>query len=248
MKKTLLLTALGLTALTGCTELKKEDIGPIVAEYLVENPEFLIEAGKNLQKKEQEKAQAAQINSVLSQKTALIDEATPYIGNAEGKVAVIEFFDYQCTYCVVMSEHMKSLVQENSDVKVYLKETPIFGSRSEPSKLAAEWGMEIFAKKGTQAYESYHNALWSSAKDNGNKLSNDVIKEYVEKSGLTFSDVTATMTKKPQANIQLFSQLGFRGTPALIVMPTEGANKDNVSIIAGADVEGLKAAIEKARG
>ncbi|MCW8334439.1 DsbA family protein [Vibrio paucivorans] len=247
MKHPLLLTLLCTVAGATQAQYTEQEIGQIAAEYLVENPQFLLEASKNLQEIAQNKAMAEQIDQVLVQKEALINNDTPFIGNAKGNIAIIKFFDYQCGYCGVMAEHMKSLVKENNDVKVYLKETPIFGARSEPSLLAAEWAMEIFTKKGNQAYENFHNALWHAAKNNGNQLSNDLIKDQVEKAGLAFEDDTKFMTQTPQENVRLFSQLGFRGTPALIVMPTEGANKDNVSVIAGADIDEVRKAIEKAQ-
>ncbi|MCW8335435.1 M48 family metalloprotease [Vibrio sp. DBSS07] len=186
-------------------------------------------------------------NERLSQSQLANNSNTPFIGNEKGNIAIIKFFDYQCSYCGIMSEHIQSLVKENHDVKVYLKETPIFGSRSELSQLAADWAMEIFIKKGNLAYQSYHNSLWHAVKNNGNQLSNEIIKTQVEKAGLVFKRTPQFTSQTPQENIQLFSQLGFRGTPALIVMPTEGANTNNISVIAGADKDGLRKAIAKAQ-
>ncbi|WP_305418214.1 hypothetical protein [Photobacterium leiognathi] len=50
-----------------------------------------------------------------------------------------------------------------------------------------------------------------------------------------------------EENFQLFSELGFQGTPALIVMPTDNVTAQNVHIISGYDPKGLEKAIEEVK-
>ncbi|WP_105901536.1 DsbA family protein [Vibrio gangliei] len=249
MKKTLLTIALSASAghafagdnVTFTLE-QEAQIGEIAAQYLVEHPEFLIKASQKLQEKQlQEQANAQKAAVIANQNALLNDKATPYTGPKDAKVNVIEFFDYQCIYCYRISSTIESLQKQYPNVRFIFKETPIFGSRWEPSKYAAQIGIETFAQKGSKGYEQYHNGVYASGLNEG-KLTKEVVESQAKKAGVDLSKFKPT--ENYQHNLQLFSQLGFKGTPALVVMPTQGANTNNTYVINGADVASLTNAIK----
>lgn len=103
---------------TPFTSDQQANIGKIAADYLIEHPEFLIEASKKLELK-QKKQQANVIkNAVLTNKDALLNDATtPFAGPKTAKVNVIEFFDYQCIYCAKVSPAIEKMQKEFPNVK-----------------------------------------------------------------------------------------------------------------------------------
>ncbi|MGV3001000.1 DsbA family protein [Vibrio sp.] len=217
-------------------------IGEIAAQYLSEHPEFLIKASQKLQQKQLEEQASAQKSAVIANKNILInDNTTPFTGPKDAKVNVIEFFDYQCVYCYRISSTIESLQKQYPDVRFIFKETPIFGNRWEPSKYAAQMGLEVFSQKGSKAYEQYHNGIYASGLNEG-KLTKAVVETQAKNAGVSLDKFKPT--ESYQKNLQLFSQLGFKGTPALIVMPTDGATSDNIYVINGADVASLTNAIK----
>lgn len=216
-------------------------IGEIAAQYLVDHPEFLIKASQKLQQKQLEEQANAQKSAVLANKNILLnDKETPFTGPKTAKVNVIEFFDYQCIYCYRISSTIESLQKQYPNVRFIFKETPIFGSRWEPSKYAAQVSLEAFAQKGSSGYEHYHNGIYSTGLNEG-KLTKEAVEAQAKQAGVDLSQFKPT--ENYQRNLQLFSQLGFKGTPALIVMPTDGATTSNTYVINGADVAALTNAI-----
>ncbi|MBD1576597.1 MULTISPECIES: DsbA family protein [Vibrio] len=217
-------------------------IGEIAAQYLVDHPEFLIKASQKLQQQQLEQQANGQKAAVLAHKDALLnDPTTPFTGPKTAKVNVVEFFDYQCIYCFKISTAIEQMQKQYPNVKFIYKETPIFGNRWEPSKYAAQMGLEVFAQQGSKAYGEYHNGVYATGLNEG-KLTKAVVDKQAKAAGMDLSKFTPTETY--QKNIQLFSQLGFKGTPALVVMPTNGATTENTYVINGADVNGLSNAIK----
>ncbi|OEF23228.1 DsbA family protein [Vibrio rumoiensis] len=248
MKKLILPLALTLgahsafAADTTFTPEQEAKIGEIAAQYLVDNPEFLIKASQKLQQQQLDQQANVQKSAVLANQDALLnDKTTPFTGPKTAKVNVIEFFDYQCVYCFKISPTIEKLQKEYPNVRFIFKETPIFGSRWEPSKYAAQMGLEVFAQKGSNAYNQYHNGIYASGLNEG-KLTKDVVDSTATSAGIDIKKFKPT--ENYQKNLQLFSQLGFKGTPALVVMPTNGATVDNTYIINGADVPTLTNALK----
>lgn len=201
------------------------------------------------QQQEQTKMQAA----VLEQSAKLLnDPNTPTVGPNDAKVAVIEFFDYQCAYCSKVAPEIEALIPANPNVKFIFKDYPIFAERWEASKYAAEVGLAAYQQGGADLYIKYHNAIFATGKDEG-KLKNvdidTVAKQVGVKLSANKSELTGANTEDQiKSNMTLASKdLGIMGTPAFIIMPTTGANASNTTVVPGfASEESLQQAIDKA--
>ena len=85
--------------------------------------EQAVQAYANKIKADQEKAMD---QAVVNRTTALLrDPATQVLGNPEGDVAVVEFFDYTCPYCKAVEPRLQKLLQDDKGVKLVVKEFPI---------------------------------------------------------------------------------------------------------------------------
>ena len=233
------------------TPAQQEAIGKIAADYLVQHPEVLVQASQKLEAQQQEQQQQASLNAVLQNSEALLNDAdTPAIGPKDAKVALVEFFDYQCVYCSHMAPLVEQTVKANPQVRFVFKEWPIFGQRWEPSITAAETGMAVYKEKGADAYFAYHNAIYHTGHDEG-KLTQADITAAVKAAGATQPD-EATRNKTHAALAKtddLARVLGFSRTPAFVVMPTQGATAQNSTVLPGAvSAEALQTAINKAQG
>lgn len=227
------------------SEKQKEQIAQVASQYIIDHPEVLIKASETLQKQQMEEQALASVDNVIQYVDQLVkNDKTPFVGPKDAKVNVIEFFDYQCLYCSKVAPIVKVLQTNNPDVKFIFKETPIFASRWEASKYAADMGNWIFQQKGSDAYAKYHDGVFATGKDEG-KLSKEDVNTAAKAAGVDISQFDAENTFIE--NFQLFSGLGFKGTPALIVMPTENPTRDNVKVIRGYDPKGLKEAIESVK-
>ena len=223
-------------------------IGEIAKDYLLAHPEVVVEVSQKLQTQQQEKQQQAMTAAVIQHQAALLnDKGTPSYGPADAKVTVVEFFDYQCIYCARLAPELEKVIKANPDVRFVFKEFPIFGQRWPASLSAAKTGLQVWKQKGADAYLHYHNAIYATGHNEGKLTDADIsaAAKAVKLDVKTAPDVQGTL----EGIGALAQQLGFSGTPALVVMPSSGASTDNVTVIPGfTDGETLNVAIQKAAG
>ena len=143
--------------LSGCAEagsagnLNKDEVREIVREYLLENPEIIREALIELQKKED----LASINAVRDQ--ILHDPRDVTIGPDDAKVTIVEFFDYNCSFCKRSTDWLVKAVEEHpDDIRVIFKEMPLLDGRTKTSRNAARAAL---AANEQDKYFKMHVAL-----------------------------------------------------------------------------------------
>lgn len=92
--------------------------------------------------------------AVLAQAPTIFhDPASPFMGNPHGDVAVVEFFDYACSYCKAMEPRVEQLLRSDHGVKLILKEFPILT----PESMVAAKAALAAARQGK--YAQFHDAL-----------------------------------------------------------------------------------------
>ncbi|WP_245413401.1 DsbA family protein [Mangrovicella endophytica] len=135
------------------------DIETIVRDYLLRNPEVLLEAMDALEAKRNAATQAAQVSAISEAGPALT--STPQgtvLGNPDGDVTVVEFFDYNCGYCKRALGDMDALLKSDPKVRFVLKEIPVLGPQSvEASKVSL--ALRTIAP---QRYAEFHRTLLSA--------------------------------------------------------------------------------------
>ena len=229
-----------------------QEIGEIAADYLIKHPQKLVEAGNAL---ENSKATAS-IERLIPYAPALFDTTeTPNIGPDNADVAVIEFFDYQCIFCMRVTPVVETAMSQNKDVKFFFKEFPIFAGTKPVSAMGAATGLYVFHKYGADGYRKYHNNIMTSAHTFASTQRTFQLSDFdtvVKKSGfdVSFTDKDKTRFENViSANMQLGEQLGVSGTPGFIIINMKNPTADTTSFIPGAlDMSTLQAAIIKARG
>jgi len=205
---------------------QKVEIQTIVHNYLLKNPEILIQMSKELQQRQYQEAQQKALKAIDANKHALLAaDQTQVAGNPKGKVTLIEFFDYQCVHCsnIHKQKIIKKLIANNSDLRVVYKEWPIFGA---PSIYAAKAAM---AANQQGKYLQMRNAIFNTGKIEG-KLTDADVDAVAKKIGLNMRRYRkAIHNPKFKASIdesyRLAQALGLIGTPSFIIIPTPGAGK-----------------------
>ena len=113
----------------------KAALGKTIREYLLANPEVLVEAMQELERKQDGQRDAVAQKGVQENQAELFRDAdSPTGGNPNGDVVIVDFNDYQCPYCKRTHQAMKSVVAADGKVKTIYKDLPILG---EASKIAA---------------------------------------------------------------------------------------------------------------
>jgi len=218
-------------------------IGEVVRNYLLAHPTVLVEVSEKLQAQQKVEQMKAMFAAVSEHQDALLNDAgTPSYGPADAKVALVEFFDYQCVVCARQAPIINSVMKTRPQVRYVFKEWPIFAQRWEPSLKAAETGLQVWQQKGAGAYLAYHNAVFATGHNEGQLTGAEITAAAGELTG--GHDEAQSVLARTDA---LTQSLGLRGTPGIIVMPVSGATADNVTIIpGGTDQATLQAAIDRA--
>lgn len=228
---------------------QREDIGQVAAKYLIEHPEYLLEAAKNLKKQQDDALQEQRTTGILKNITTLLhDPSTPVAGSPEGAVSVVEFFDYQCIYCAKSFPVLSAVMKKHPQVRYLFKEFPIFGSNWPASNNAAAMGLAVWKTQGGDAYMKYHDGIYATGHNEG-KLTGDDIQQVLKNNNIAVPapQILTDMAAALRSNQDLAKELGVQGTPMFMVMPTQGASKENISVLPGLVTEEvLAAAILKA--
>lgn len=232
--------------------LSSDEIGKLAANYLVKNPNYLVEAGKALENQNT----SASLERIIPYAPALFEtKETPNIGPDNAAVAVIEFFDYQCHFCMQVAPVVESVLSQSSDVKFFFKEFPIFAGSKPVSAMGAATGLHVYQTYGAEAYRKYHNNVMNSAYVFFKSQREFQIRDLdmvVDKSGFnsSFGDGEKNRYENViSGNMQLGEALGINGTPGFIIMNMQKPDAATTSFIPGAvDEATLKYAIQKARG
>jgi protein-disulfide isomerase len=193
---------------------EKEEIGAFIREYLIANPEVLIEVQQALQAK-QVAAQQEQARQAIAERSDAIFNAPTDIalGNPEGEITVVEFFDYNCGFCKRAHDDMKAIIASNDDVRFVLKEFPILG----PDSLAAHRVSMALKKVAPEQYAAFQDALMTApSADEATALA--IAAELgVEEAALREAMQDPAIDEEIRQSYELADALGFTGTPSYIV-------------------------------
>jgi protein-disulfide isomerase len=191
----------------------KAVFGRRVRDYLIGNPEVLVEAMQEFERKQDSQRDAVAQNAIRRYKAELLaDPDSPSSGNAGGDVVIVDFNDYQCPYCKRAHQAVKSVVAADGKVKVVYKDLPILG---EASRIAAFAALAA-AKQGKHL--AFHDALMESS----GKLDRARILEIAASVGLDVAQLEKDMEDPKfkaliDRNMALAGALGIRGTPAFVI-------------------------------
>jgi protein-disulfide isomerase len=157
---------------------------------------------------------AQRVGSEPSEAAVLRDPDVPVAGNAQGDIAIVEWFDYQCPYCRKLEPELRQAVQDDGKVRLVLKDWPILG----PVSLVA--ARLALACKYQDKYIQAHDAMLGV----NSRLTEARIDELLAGAGIDVDRAKRDLAANAQAidtilahNNEQAEGLGFRGTPAFIV-------------------------------
>ena len=151
---------------------------------------------------------------VLTESLVLRDPEIPVIGNANGDITIVEYFDYNCPYCRKIAPEIRQVVQDDGKVRLVLKDWPILG---EVSKIAARMAL---AAKYQDKFVEAHDALIGVS----SRLTEPRIRELLAGVGINIDRLNGDLTAKAKEidailarNSAQAEAFEFRGTPSFIV-------------------------------
>jgi len=231
----------GVTAASAQTfsEPQRGEIEKIVRDYLLKHPEVLQEVMQELEKKQQTAEAEKARSAVKTHAEALFNSPRQVtLGNPQGDVTFVEFFDYNCGYCKRALGDMTALMSKDPKLKVVLKEFPVLGPGSvEAAQVAVAVRMQ---DKSGKKYMEFHQKMLLGRGQADKARALAVAKEIgldmtrMEKD-LKSEEITATL----QESAKLAEALGLNGTPSYVI--------GNDVVIGAVGLDALGRKVEAAR-
>lgn len=230
------------------TPSQRSELNTYLKQYIMDNPKVIVASLQNMQLQARLKqAEAGRQGVIKNIKNLTQDKYSPAVN--QGKITVVEFFDYQCSVCHMMFPVVTAFMQKHPNVRIVFKEFPIFGPASQ---FAAK--VSIAARmQGQKKFMAFHDALFKSGLMEGKLQDKDVLR-IAKQSGLNMSQLKTAMNSPKvatelKATYKLASDLQLQGTPAFVVLPTNStsqADLKKITFIPGAAQPGaLDQAVKK---
>ncbi|MBD3624967.1 MAG: DsbA family protein [Rhodobacteraceae bacterium] len=216
-------------------DLTDERIKELALQAIRENPQIIMEAVQILEA-EQVAAQSQAQAEVLNNERQLLerDPNAPVLGNPDGDVTVVEFFDYNCPYCKRAMAEVQGLLDGDDNVRLVYREWPILGDGSVFAAKAA------LASREQGKYEEFHWALMGMQ----GRAEEASVMRIAEEVGLDVERLREDM-EAPEiqehiaTSMRLTQALGFSGTPSFVI-------GDNL-VPGFVEVDQLRALVEETR-
>ncbi len=166
--------------------------------FLLGNPDMLPQMAQAYEEQEAVKRLAQMGDEVFAPFPGAV------LGNPAGKRVLVEFTDYNCPYCEASLKDVNRLVAEDADLKVVIREWPIFEGSDQASRMALAAGLQ-------GKYRAFHEAMFATGD----------VAAAAKAAGLDMARAEAdaaspAVSTEIARNLDLARALGFTGTPAWV--------------------------------
>lgn len=188
-------------------------IGAIVREYLLANPDLIREVFNALERREGE-AQAAAQAAIIRQNADELFRTGPHavLGNPNGNVTIVEFFDYNCGFCKRAAGDMRELLRTDPNVRLVLKEFPVLGPGSAE---AAQISAQLHANP---RFGDFHARLLAVEGQANRQVALGVAREIgIDIRPLEAAMRTPATMSRIESTYRLANTLSIGGTPTYII-------------------------------
>lgn len=192
--------------------LTRTEIEQIVEDYIMNNPETILNSVDQYTANQRARAEDAATESLEVNRPRIFDDGKhPFAGNPNGNVTIVEFFDYNCGYCKKALANIMTLLGEDPELKVIFIDLPILGASSEK---AARWSL---AAADQNLYFEFHVALM----ENSGRVTDGALMSVAEQVGMDMDKAQAyiqsdDVRNQLLENLDIATQIGISGTPGFI--------------------------------
>jgi len=196
--------------------LEREQLRKEIREYLLDEPEVIMEAVRILEQRQVMEGAAKEKDLIAQYGDQIFNDGVSYVGgNPEGSITLVEFLDYRCGYCKRAHDEIAKLVDTDGDIKLIVKEFPILGP---DSLLSARAAIATLNTQGGEAYKRMNDALMKF----GGKINDKMLDRIASGANVDAAKMRAGMDDPKvdeiiAANRKLAQALDISGTPTFIL-------------------------------
>ena len=163
--------------------------------------------------------------SNLLNKEKLLENTPPIIGDVDAKITILEFGDYQCTFCYKFHQQTLEKIKESyidtGKVNYTYKDFPLNGL---DSILAAE---ASFCANEQGKYWEYHDTIFNNwAGERTGWITSNSLLDFAEQNKLNVNEFTECVnnhkyTQKVIENQKFAENIGINATPSFLIFNDE---------------------------
>ncbi|MBU1335057.1 MAG: DsbA family protein [Alphaproteobacteria bacterium] len=194
--------------------LDPETLNPLIESYLLSDPKILQRMSVALDTTLQAEERAQATGAIASMKEAIFnDPGQVVLGNPDGDVTLVEFFDYNCGYCRAALPDMAALLAEDPNLRVVLKEFPILSNESIDAARVA-----VLVGDADVDYWTFHEALFTSRGQVDKQVALAAAADLgLSPVSLELDMGTEAVSQKIQTSYEIARALNITGTPTYII-------------------------------
>src|SRR5690606_12707569 len=203
--------------LNAMSDAERAAFGSAVRDYLIENPEVLMEAIGVLEERQAAAQAQGDVALIKANGTDIFDDPASYVGgNPDGDITIVEFIDYRCGYCRKAHKDVAELISSDGNIRYVVKEFPILG---QDSIVAARFAIATLHVAGADAYARVNAGFYESFRG---EVSPQTLASFAKGLGLDAEAIfkqmdTPEVSKIIEDNHRLAERLQISGTPTFVI-------------------------------
>lgn len=198
------------TAQTG----ERAQIEQVVRDYLLANPELMVEVQAALESKQEAEKRVSQQSTIASDKEQIFNgKYDGWGGNPQGNVTLVEFFDYNCGFCKRSFPDMQALVKDDPEIRVVYKEFPILGPDSQKAHIVSMAFRALMPQKWTE----FHHTLMGMSRATEESALRIALSLGADEAALRKEMENPQITAAFEETYNLANKLAITGTPSYVV-------------------------------
>jgi len=189
-------------------------LNPMIESYLLSDPKILQRMSVALDTTLQAEQVEQSTTAIASMQQAIFnDPGQVVLGNPEGDVTLVEFFDYNCGYCRAAVPDMATLLAEDPNLRIVLKEFPILSNESIDAARVA-----VLVGKAGVDYWSFHEALFTSRSQVDKQVALSAAADLgLAPVALELDMGSEAVSQTIQTSYEIARALNITGTPTYII-------------------------------
>lgn len=202
--------------ITAMDDAERAAFGQAVRDYLMENPQVLIESINVLESRQAQASAQTDSDLVAANRDALFDDGHSWVGgNPDGDLTMVEFIDYRCGVCRQFNAEVHDAVKEDGNIRLIIKEFPILG---EDSELSSRFAIAVHQIAGDEAYLKAHDALMELRTPPTPDALQGIARDIgADPEGVLALMPTEAVTDVLRKNSELGQIMAIQGTPTFVI-------------------------------
>jgi protein-disulfide isomerase len=219
---------------------QRGEIEKIIREYLLRNPEILQEVIQEMEKRQAQADAEKYRGAIKEHAQALFNSPRQVVlGNPQGDVTMVEFFDYNCGFCRKALTDKLELVKADPKLRLVLKEFPVLGEGSTQAAQVAV-SVRLQDKTGGKKYLEFHQKMFASRGQVDKTRALAVVREIGLDAARAEREMSSDEVRQTlEEDFKLAEALGINGTPTYVF--------DGQVVVGAVGLEKLREAINTVR-